>query len=318
MNRIDRLSAILILLQTRKIIKAEQIAERFDISLRTVYRDMKALYEAGIPIGAEAGIGYYLVEGFHLPPIMFSAEEAGAMLVAGKLVNSFSDVSVKKHFNLAIDKVKSVLPEQQKNFISGIENQIEVLHKTSKSDKIFSNNFTSDIQKALAEDSCMEITYYANSKSETTTRIIEPLGLYFYSFSWHLIAFCKLRNDYRDFRIDRIKELQIVNEKCCAKKQSFSINEFFENQFKNEFLNNVTVVFHKETAGYISSVRYYYGFYEEKITDNTVEMKFASNDLNYMANWLITLGTMVKDIQSFELTQKIVSIVKSLNTKYLK
>ncbi|HEY8512458.1 MAG TPA: HTH domain-containing protein, partial [Cyclobacteriaceae bacterium] len=86
MNRIDRLTAILIHLQSKRLVKAEELASRFDISLRTVYRDVKALMEAGVPIGSEAGVGYFIVDGYHLPPVMFSQEEAGAMLLAGKLV----------------------------------------------------------------------------------------------------------------------------------------------------------------------------------------------------------------------------------------
>ena len=80
MNRLDRLTAILIQLQTKRIVKAEEVAERFEISLRTVYRDVRSLMEAGVPIVSEAGEGYYIVDGFHLPPIMFNQEEASAML----------------------------------------------------------------------------------------------------------------------------------------------------------------------------------------------------------------------------------------------
>ncbi len=68
MNRIDRLTAILIQLQGKRIVKAQDISDRFDISLRTVYRDVRALMEAGVPIGSEAGTGYYIVDGYHLPP----------------------------------------------------------------------------------------------------------------------------------------------------------------------------------------------------------------------------------------------------------
>lgn len=101
MNRIDRLTAILIQLQSKKIVKAEEIANRFEISLRTVYRDVKALMEAGVPIGSEGGIGYFIVDGYHLPPVMFNQEEASAMLMAGKLVEKMTDLSVRKAFESA-------------------------------------------------------------------------------------------------------------------------------------------------------------------------------------------------------------------------
>jgi predicted DNA-binding transcriptional regulator YafY len=86
MNRIDRLTAILVQLQSKKVVKAHEIADRFEISLRTVYRDVRALEEAGIPIGAEAGKGYFILDGYHLPPVMFSQQEANALVLGSKLI----------------------------------------------------------------------------------------------------------------------------------------------------------------------------------------------------------------------------------------
>jgi len=106
MNRIDRLTAILIQLQTKRWITSTEIAARYEISQRTVYRDIRALEEAGVPIGSEAGKGYFLVDGYRLPPVMFTREEAGALLIAEKLVNKLTDRSVKKNFDSAIDKMQ--------------------------------------------------------------------------------------------------------------------------------------------------------------------------------------------------------------------
>src|SRR5574339_396245 len=117
MNRIDRLTAILIHLQTKRVVKAEEIAERFEMSLRTVYRDVKALMEAGVPIGSEAGTGYFIVDGYHLPPVMFTQEEASAMLLASKLVEKMTDQSVLRAFESALMKIKSVLNDREKDHL---------------------------------------------------------------------------------------------------------------------------------------------------------------------------------------------------------
>ena len=109
MNRLDRLTSILIQLQTKRVVKAEEIARRFEISLRTVYRDVKSLMEAGVPIGSEAGKGYFIVDGFHLPPVMLTQDEASAMLLAGKLVDKMADKSVRLAFDSSLYKIKSVL-----------------------------------------------------------------------------------------------------------------------------------------------------------------------------------------------------------------
>lgn len=105
MNRINRVTSILIQLQSKKIIPAKEIAQRFNISLRTVYRDIRTLEEAGIPIGSEAGKGYFLVEGFLLPPVMFTAAEVGALITAGKFLNCHGDESFIKDFDSAMYKV---------------------------------------------------------------------------------------------------------------------------------------------------------------------------------------------------------------------
>src|SRR4029079_3218516 len=108
-NRIDRLTAILIHLQSKKVVKAEEISDRFEISLRTVYRDVRSLMEAGVPIGSEAGTGYFIVDGYYLPTVMFSQEEASSMLLASKLVEKMADDSVRRAFESALMKIKSVL-----------------------------------------------------------------------------------------------------------------------------------------------------------------------------------------------------------------
>src|SRR6186713_3638860 len=115
MNRIDRLTAILIHLQTKRVVKAEEIADRFGMSLRTVYRDVKALMEAGVPVGSEAGKGYFIVDGYHLPPVMFTQDEASAMLLAGKLVDKMADKSVRNAFESSLQKIKSVLNEAERD-----------------------------------------------------------------------------------------------------------------------------------------------------------------------------------------------------------
>ncbi len=316
MNRTDRLSAILIMLQTKKLITAREISERFDISLRTVYRDMKALDEAGVPLGAEVGSGYYLVEGYHLPPVMFTPEEAGSMLIAGKLVDKFSDQSVKSYFNLAIDKIKSVLPDSHRDFISQMEGQVHIFHNTNILAADFSNNYITTIQKAMSAKKCLNIRYFSKYNNSSNSREIEPLGLCFYGFKWHLIGYCYLRNDFRDFRLDRLQELEI-SERPMEHDKNFSIGEYFQNSFENEEVFNLTVRFNKDKVSSLNSSRYYFGFYEELVTKDYVEMKFAVNEYEYIAGWLMSLGDMVQEILNTKMLEYIQQQVAELSKQYL-
>lgn len=127
MNRIDRLAAIVIQLQSRRLVKAQDIADKFLISLRTVYRDISALHEAGVPVNGEAGIGYRLMEGYKLPPVMFNADEASALLTASKLMESMSDESSSKHYTTALDKIKAVLKMAEKDHLEEIDDHIAVI-----------------------------------------------------------------------------------------------------------------------------------------------------------------------------------------------
>ena len=129
MNRIDRLVATLIHLQSKRGGKAEEIAKRFEISLRTVYRDIRALEEAGVPIGAEAGLGYFIIDGYQLPPVMFTREEAAALLTGEKLLEKLTDKSLATNYSTAMKKVRAVMKTTDKEFLEksvgyGLESEV--------------------------------------------------------------------------------------------------------------------------------------------------------------------------------------------------
>ena len=147
MNRINRVTSILIQLQSKKIIPAKEIAQRFNISLRTVYRDIRTLEEAGIPIGSEAGKGYFLVEGFLLPPVMFTAAEVGALITAGKFLNCHGDESFIKDFDSAMYKIESILKHGEKNYAQELENSINVYSTSGQKNTLIVGNLGAQKEK---------------------------------------------------------------------------------------------------------------------------------------------------------------------------
>jgi predicted DNA-binding transcriptional regulator YafY len=204
MNRIDRLFGIHTLLQTKKYVPAETIAARFGISLRTVYRDVKALTEQGVPVSFEAGRGYFVMPGYFLPPVAFTSEEAAALMLMETLVAGFADNSIRKHYATALNKVKAVLRGPQKENAETLSNNIRL-----QVPACFTNNFEylSVLQTAIATKTVLELEYRNNNK-EISQRRAEPIGLVFYAFSWHLIAWCHYRQDYRDFKVARILKVK--------------------------------------------------------------------------------------------------------------
>jgi predicted DNA-binding transcriptional regulator YafY len=196
------------MLQSRKYVNAEHISEKFRISIRTVFRDIKALQEQGIPVGNEPLKGYFVVQGYFLPPVSLSSEEANALLLMENLVHAFADQSIQKHYSNALNKIKSVLKSRQKEKLEDLNENIKLqIPECFKQDQ----NYLSGLQNAVSAKTAVQIEYKNNS-NELSNRVVEPIGLIFYAFSWHLIGWCYLRNEYRDFRVNRIVKLRVTDD----------------------------------------------------------------------------------------------------------
>ncbi len=222
MNRLTRITAILTHLQSKKLITAAEIADRFEVSLRTVYRDIKTLQEAGVPIGSENGMGYYLVDGFSLPPIMVTEEEANALIISEKFIQNQGDSSLKRDFSSLLFKIKAVLKSRDKDNISVLENRISPSYPKIS----MSSDSLSIVQKAITNKKNLRITYRSLGKDEVTNRTVKPLGIYFTSVAWVLIAYCTLRNDKREFRLDKIQTIQTVDDPI-EFREEFNLMQYF-------------------------------------------------------------------------------------------
>lgn len=223
MNRIDRLFGILILLQSRKYISAEKIALEYGISTRTVYRDMKALAEQGIPLSFEPHKGYCILQGYFLPPIAFNSEEANALLLMERFLVGFADKSITQHYTTALNKVKAVLRTAQKEKLESLNENIKLqLPERLKNDF----DYLSILQHAISAKLMIEIAY-KNNAGELSNRKLEPIGLIFYAFSWHLIAWCHLRNEYRDFKVSQIIRLNCMDE-AFTKANHMALNDYMK------------------------------------------------------------------------------------------
>lgn len=317
MNRLERLQAILIQLQSKKIVKAQEIADRFEISLRTVYRDIRSLEEAGVPIGAEAGIGYFLTEHYNLPPVMFTPEEASALLLASKLMDSMSDNGMKNSFNDALYKIKAVLRHSEKNTLEVLQNQISVFNYSQKINQE-NENYLQTIQKALIENKKIHLTYYSNYSDSENVRTALPIGLTYYGGFWHLIGFCELRKAYRDFRLDRIKKLHIALE-AYNPNTLLTLKQYFESIQSPEDLHSIEILCTKETLRFIKNSKHWYGFtHQEEYDDTFMKLYFRNADLQGFSRWIIYGGDNVTILQPVELKNIIELFVKSLSKHYLK
>jgi predicted DNA-binding transcriptional regulator YafY len=224
MNRIDRLFNILTLLQSKKYTTAEKIADKFNLSVRTVYRDIKALGEAGIPISFEPQRGYFIVQGYFLPPVAFSKEEANAFLLMEAIVYGFADKSIQTHFSNGLNKIKAVMRSSEKDKIESLSKNIKLQTPPCIN---FDFEYLSLLQNAIAAKTIIELEY-KNNNQEVSKRLIEPIGLVFYALHWHLIAWCSIRQDYRDFKVARILRLK-NGETPFTKTDHIELGDYMKN-----------------------------------------------------------------------------------------
>lgn len=204
MNRVDRLVGVLTQLQSRRYVTAERLAEKFGISVRTVYRDIRSLDEIGIPVSFENHKGYFIVPGYFLPPVTFTSDEANALVLLSSLSDQFTDQSITPHSASAIDKVRAVLNAKEKAYADELSERIVVISTTARR-----NAYLSDIQQSISRRIRLKIEYL-DGKERATRREIEPIGLIYYSNQWHMIAWCWLRVDYRDFIVGKIQKLSLT------------------------------------------------------------------------------------------------------------
>jgi predicted DNA-binding transcriptional regulator YafY len=221
MNRIDRLFGILTILQSKKHSTAAQLADRFEISVRTVYRDIKALDELGIPVSFEQPRGYFVVQGYFLPPLSFTADEANSLILIASLAEKFTDKSIALHSNRALSKIKAVLRSSDKDKAERLTDHINVYIPEGEKTE---NDYLIDVQTAITRQIIIAIDY-TDTKNVLTHREVEPVGLIFYNLQWHLIAWCWKRNDYRDFIVKNISKISCTQQPY-RKKGHIQVTDF--------------------------------------------------------------------------------------------
>ena len=310
MNRIDRLAAIVIQLQSRSLVKAQDIAEKFSISLRTVYRDVKALEEAGVPIIGEAGIGYRLMEGYKLPPVMFNQDEATAMLTASKLVQSKTDAGISKHYNAALDKIRAILRHSEKDHIEEIDEHIAVMTHPAIVHQPTAELYLQSILKAIGQSSVLEIKYVSLEKHETTVRKVEPVGIYYLGSHWYLIAFCQLRQDYRNFRTDKIVQLSITSE--TNSKTHPTLQSFITQMSADREVQKVVIDVDPEIVKYLGEQKYYNGFVKEEKAGDHIRMTFLTGSLMGFSRWFMLYGDHAKIVEPVELNDMVSRIAENI------
>jgi predicted DNA-binding transcriptional regulator YafY len=307
--------ATVVYLQGRRLTRAEDMAAHFEISVRTMYRDLAALGEAGIPIMAEAGVGYSLVKGYHLPPVMFTAAEAGALFMGGKLVDQLTDASLRKEMDSALLKIRSVLPRERQDHLDRLERSTAVLGKHSVAVARLASEALIPIQQALAERRVLTLDYLGGARRELTRRQVEPLGLIYYADNWHLIAHCRLRRDLRDFRSDRIRSLRLLNEVFTG-HTDFSLPKYLETSSREDGLESAVIRFKREVMEYVRRDWNIRLEQETEEANGEVAVTLRIHALESFASWILSFGTKAEVVSPERLKSVVAAEAAKVVAKY--
>jgi predicted DNA-binding transcriptional regulator YafY len=203
MRRADRLFQIVQFLRGGRLTTAAKLAERLEVSERTIYRDIADLIGSGVPIEGEAGVGYVMRAGYDVPPLMFTADEAAALVVGARLLQAWGGADMARAAEEALVKIDAVLPDAVRARARGAH-----VHAMTLSDMTPELRSHIDRIDRAAESRTRLSLVYADAERARTTRDVRPLGLWFWGKVWTLIAWCELREDFRMFRLDRIEGMQ--------------------------------------------------------------------------------------------------------------
>ncbi|AWI24912.1 helix-turn-helix transcriptional regulator [Flavobacterium pallidum] len=305
-KRFDRIIAILIQLQSRKIVRAQDLADRFEVSLRTIYRDIRTLEVSGVPIYSEAGIGYSLMDGYRLPPVMFTREEARSFIAAEKLMQQFTDKELGDHYAAAMYKLKAVLKSADKDLVTDMESKV-LIRNSSPAFNQKAPNALASVFRSIGEKMQVVLLYEGIESNGPLERVVEPVGVFHENNNWYIFGYCHLRKDYRQFRTDRIHDIRITDD---AFMLSHNALETYLKHNKEENLTKVVILVDKSIARYIKGDRRGYGFVSEIEKENEVEMTFKSRDPQHgFARWFMMFGDYATIVEPESLKVRIVELL---------
>ncbi|WP_019911143.1 helix-turn-helix transcriptional regulator [Paenibacillus sp. HW567] len=325
MNKTDRLLAIVLELQRKGRQRAEDLAETFETSVRTIYRDVQALSEAGVPVVGAPGQGYWLMDGYFLPPVSFTAGEAVSLLIGSDFVEQQFDAEFRDSAAAARGKIEAVLPEPVQRESEQIRAGVRLI--TPKRRRLNDTNAANFalLRQAIREQRSLTMVYckpgapgpgtaeQADStvNNSPKAREIDPYGLVFVSGNWMLVAYCHLRHGLRHFLLSRIRTLQLLD-------QTFDIPHNFRLEAyipKDDRQMHVKIWFDYALSAKVKEQQYFYmEQYEEQADGVLVTLRVRQ--LEEVQHWVLGWGSGAVVLEPDSLRQYVQAEAKKMLKRY--
>lgn len=314
MNRTDRLLAIVLELQGKGRQRAEDLAATFETSKRTIYRDILALGEAGVPIVSVPGRGYSLMKGYFLPPLSFTTEEATMLLLGSEFMAHNFDAQYQMAAQAASRKIEGVLPEKPRGEVRYLRNNIRFIVAGMREDGSEMQTLQ-QLRRAIID--CVTVRFYyharygSNSGSDAQIREADPYGLAHVGHSWYLSAYCHLRKDMRNFRLERMENLELL-------PRAFTRPVDFEVGLRSRAGQGsivVKILFDRETSRWARESRWYDTVSEEE-TEQGLLVTLNVRQENEIMQWLLGWGQHVRVLEPDSLRELVMREARAMVEKY--
>ena len=290
LNKTERLFALVLLLQNRPNMTSKDLAGHFGVSRRTIFRDLRTLTESGVPLTYAEGGGYEILEGYQMPPVMFSAREAATLLMGTAFTKLQPDPSLRADADEVALKIRSVLPEPVRDYIDRLQESTVIAPYIRNIEPGHDEEGRwYELSEAVAKQRSVWMEYYVASRDELTKRKVDPLGLVYYSDSWNVIAYDHLRKSIRNFRIDQIRKMRVLMD-VFVRPSDFDLEEYLKEKGSNPRNQRITLRF--SPRAYRWAKRSIPAEVEEEVeVGGGVQVTFYFENLGYIARWLLRYGT---------------------------
>jgi predicted DNA-binding transcriptional regulator YafY len=306
-KRFDRILQIFFLLQSRAIVTINELQSRFETSKRTIYRDLKALESAGVPVSYHDGSGYSISEGYRIQPSRFTQEEVLSLLIAEKMMQQHQTKFIKEKFESVLIKVKSSLQPQQKLAMHHLEDKLLINSEFESEDYL--PDIINTVLSSISGRKIVEIGYLKSGEQESKVRDIEPVGLFFERDFWYVLAFCLLRSEYRNFRLDRIRQAHITDIPFTRKH--LPLRELRQDLEAAPSIA-ITIRADLKFAHYIFWERDSYGFYKEETTRDQILMYFnCAAHPTVFVRWFLRFIDVADIVEPVSLKDELAEIIRN-------